>query len=167
MFQSRLSKKIDELSVIARQCVAAVCFERYCEFHRLENPDISAFIDHIWLVGKLDPDHFEEWERGFQMLRASGWGEDLPEDVLKTIPLPIRQEYIKLAGYVIETSAATWYGSDLKGTKKYLLKVIHIVSTYGIKIPDLDLFKVASPQIVSEWGNNPSAEELHAWRYQS
>jgi hypothetical protein len=163
-----LREKIDRLSIIARQCVAAVCFDRYCRFHKLQNSDISAFLDHLWRVGKINsPDEFGEWEEGFQMLRASGWGEPVPEDVLGAIPLALREEYLMLAGFVIETSATTWYGNNLEGTREYLLKVMYIVASYGIELPDLSVFMTASPELHGGWGNNPSPEEFDRWRYNS
>jgi hypothetical protein len=163
-----MSKQSDELSVIARQCIAAVCFERYCEHHDLKHPDIRAFIDHIWRVGAIEsPDQFIEWEQGFQWLSASGWGAPIPQDVLDTIPPATRQEYKKLAEYVIETSATTWYGSNMQGTREYLLKVIRIVSAYGIELPNFGLFKHSSAEFHGGWGNNPSPDLLYAWRYNS
>lgn len=166
MFPSSLSKEIDELSVVARQCIAAICFERYCKFHNIQSPDISEFIEHVWRVGKIEnPEQFVEWERGFQELRASGWGEPLSEDVLKAIPPALHEEYRDLAEYLIETSATTWYGSDMKGTREYLLKVIRIVSAYGIALPDFSLFKSSSRELHGGWGNNPSPDELNTWRY--
>lgn len=87
MFRNKLSKRIDGLSVVARQCIAAVCFERYCVIHNLKHPDIRAFIDHIWGIGAIqNPEQFEAWELGFQGLKASGWGDPLPDDLLEIIP---------------------------------------------------------------------------------
>ena len=168
MLQQSLSNKIDELSVVARQCVAAVCFERYCEFHKLKSPDIDAFIQHIWDITKLEkPEMFVDWEQGFQQLKAVDWGATLTKDFLNQIPTSIRNEYIELTNNVIETSAATWYGSDLNGTKENLMKVIDTVSKYGIALPDLNKFRNSSPQIMGGWGNNPSPDEVYEWRYKS
>lgn len=168
MIRQTLSDSIDELSVVAKQCIAAVCFERYCQFHKLQSPDIDAFIEHIWKITKIEkPGDFGEWEQGFQLLRATNWGEPLSKDFLKLIPSTIRQEYTKLAEYVIETTATTWYGSDLKGTTEYLLKIIDTVSSYGIVLPDFNKFRNSSPQVYSGWGSNPSPDVIYEWRYKS
>ena len=53
----------------------------------------------------------------------------------------IRKEYLELANYVIETSATTWYASDMEGTREYLLRVIRVVTKYGIELPNFDLFR--------------------------
>src|SRR6266446_1417757 len=112
MLENTFGKRIDDLSVVARQCTAALCLERYCVFHNLKHPDIVAVIDHIWGIGAIEnPDQFVEWEQGFQGLKAAGWGDPVPNDLLEIIPPTIRKEYQELANYVIETSATTWYGS--------------------------------------------------------
>ena len=165
---SKQSRQIDQLSVIARQCVAALCFERYCEFRGLKHPDIDAFIDHVWRVATLrNPDEFCEWESGFENLRATDWCEPVAEDFLALIPKEIRSEYFELASDVIETSAMTWYGSDLPATRKYCLKVLRTVSKYPIELPQLDCFRNSSPKWGGGWGKNPTAEELQIWRYDS
>ena len=163
-----LSQSIDQLSVIARQCIATVCFERYCEFHSLRGPDFDTFIEHLWQVAKLTkPDEFVEWEQGFQRLEAAGWGEPLSESFLNALPHALRTEYPHLATYVIETSAMTWYGHDMEGTKEYLMRAIETVLKYGIPIPDLDMFKSSSLKVLDGWGSNPTADELFAWRHAS
>jgi hypothetical protein len=168
MLQQNLSSKIDELSVIARQCIAAICFERYCQFHKLQNPEIDAFIEHVWSITKIDkPEKFVEWEQGFQLLKASDWGKPLAKDILELIPANIQVEYRQLTEDVIEISAATWYGSDLNGTKQHLIKVIEVTSSYGITLPNLNKFRNSSPQINGGWGNIPSPDEINEWRYKS
>lgn len=165
MFRNKLSKRIDGLSVVARQCIAAVCFERYCVIHNLKHPDIRAFIDHIWGIGAIqNPEQFEAWELGFQGLKASGWGDPLPDDLLEIIP-PYERSMRSWPTTSFETSATTWYGSDIKGTREYLIKVIHIVSKYGIELPNFDRFKSSSPELNGGWGSTPPPNELYAWRY--
>ncbi len=163
-----LSQKIDQLSVLARQCIAAVCFERYCKFHGLQGPDFEAFIEHLWRVATLaNPEEFVEWEQGFQRLKVTGWGEPLSETFLEALPPKLRQEYPELVLAVIETSAMTWYGHDMEGTKRYLIRVIEMVAKDGIAIPNLELFKSSSSREGGGWGRNPSADELYRWRYRS
>jgi hypothetical protein len=157
-------KQIDRLSVIGRQCVAVICLERYCKKYNINHPDIDLFINHVWKVTQVGPNNFSEWERGFAVMPITSQGDTYPEDLIKAIPIELFNEFDLLTQYVFETSATTWYGSDIEGTKRYLSKVIDIVSKKGIPIPELNNYINDPVEILGGWGPALNNEHLKAWR---
>jgi hypothetical protein len=91
-----------DLSVVARQCIAAICLERFCARYGIRHPAINAFIEHLWSVASVTSEAFTEWEQGFQSLVASTWAGDLPTEVITAIPASARADYEQLADAAIE-----------------------------------------------------------------
>ena len=155
-----------ELSVIARQCVAAICLRRFCERYGIVHDHIDAFVEHLWGVAVVKPESFEVWELGFQTLPAAGWGEPLPPELLEIIPPTVRADYERLANAVIECSAATWYAGDIPATLCAFEDVASVMRAHGIPLPRLEPFQSSSPAVFDGWGSRPSPGELAAWRVQ-
>jgi hypothetical protein len=152
---------ISRLSVIGRQCIAAVCVERFCRHHEILSAEIRDFVEHLWGIATVDEDSFAEWEGRFQALPASTWGGDL-----ELIPLPLRADYASLAEGAIECSAATWYGSDIPGTLAAFESVLHVMHVHDLPVPDFTPFLCSSPAVLHGWGNRPTPEQLQLWRAQ-
>ena len=55
---------IDSFSVVARQCVAVTCLERFCQQFQIEHPALFALVDHLWKVAQVEPANFVAWESG-------------------------------------------------------------------------------------------------------
>ena len=77
---------IDTLSVIARQCIAVTCLQRFCRRFDIHHPALSAFAGHVWEVAQVEPGDFAAWERGFASLAVTGMGDPWPEEVRMAIP---------------------------------------------------------------------------------
>ncbi len=144
--------------------MAVICLERFCQKHGLVHPAITQFIDQIWKVTQVDPDTFSDWERGFSLMPITGQGDPYPADLIQAIPEHLAKEFDQFTQFVFETSATTWYGSDIEGTKKYLLKVLKIASKHGIPIPDLTYYKNPPIEQRGHWGAKLTDEQLQRWR---
>ena len=163
MQQPNLSEKIDSISVVGRQCVAVICLERFCRKYGLAHPAITKFIDHVWKVTQVDRETFEEWEEGFRLMPITGQGEPFPKDLVEAMPKELLSEFDRLTQSVFETSATTWYCSNIEDTKNYLLKVLDVASAHNIPIPDLG-FYVNPPIGHDGWGATLTDEQLQQWR---
>lgn len=164
MIIHKLSNDIEQISVVGRQCVAAICFERFCKKYRILHPAIDLFIDHIWKVTQVNPENFVDWEQGFQTMPITGQGEPYPTDLVEAVPKILWNDFDELTQFVFETSATTWYGSDLEGTKTFLLKAIAIAIRHEIELPDLS-FYVNSPIVHhGNWGQPLTNEQVEEWR---
>ena len=161
------STELKQLSIVARQCVAAVCLERYCRHHRLDIPQVNALLAHIWGITTIkNPDEFVAWERGFGDLAITGLGDPIPLEVLETIPTSLHSEFDQLVCNTVETSAITWYGSDPEDRSlEYLLSVIRTLNSYRIALPDFSKFRSSDPTWHGGWGTKPTADQAHEWRY--
>ena len=162
--QPNLSEKIDRLSVVGRQCVAVICLERFCRKYRLTHPAITKFIEHVWKVTQVDPETFGEWAEGFSLMPITGQGDPYPKDLVETIPKELLNEFDRLTQFVFETSATTWYCSDIEGTKNYLLKVLDVASDHNIPIPDLGCYMNPPIEHHGCWGTALTNEQLQHWR---
>ncbi len=77
---------IDALSVIARQCLAVTCLQRFCRRFDIHHPALSAFAVHVWNVAQVGPGDFAAWERGFACLAVTGMGDPWPDEVRAALP---------------------------------------------------------------------------------
>lgn len=155
---------IDELSVVGRQCVAVICLERFCREYQLDHPAIAEFVDHVWKVAQVDPGSWTEWERGFHSIPLTGQGATYPGTLVEAIPEDLRDDFFLLTQSVFWTSAETWYGYDLEGTKSHLLQVLKISSRHNIAIPDLRFYINPPVEHHDHWGPPLSDEQLREWR---
>lgn len=155
-----------ELSVIARQCVAAICLRRFCDRYGIRHPGVDAFVEHLWGVATVTPEMFTAWEQNFQNLPASTWGGPLPPEVLAVIPLAVRADYERLANAAIECSAATWYTGDIDATLRAFEAVAAVMHIHGVPLPYLEPFRSSSPRALDGWGSQPSPAELREWHAQ-
>ena len=155
---------IDALSVVARQCVAVTCLERFCRHFKIQHPALIAFMEHVWKVAQVDREIFVEWESGFASLPISGHGDDWPLEIRKAIPQTVLLPLIALVEHVVETSAVTWYGDDLPATKRQLENVLEICRAHGVIAPELIKYTQLQPDIRGGWGPPLTNQELAAWR---
>jgi len=93
----------------------------------------------------------------------TGQGDPLPKDLVEAIPIELLNEFDRLTQFVFETSAITWYSSNIEGTKIELLKVLQVASEHNIPIPDLGFYM--NPPIEHDgWGATLTDEQLQQWR---
>ena len=165
MIQPQYVEDLKSLCVVARQCIAVTCFERYCRFHGLAHPAIDQFIEHEWRIASLhDPSEFVAWEQAFQDMPITGQGDPSPESLVAVIPFALRREFDTLILHVFETSGTTWYGQDLEGTLEHLVEVLKIIDSYHIALPDLEIFREHPGHIHAGWGRPLSDTEVKRWR---
>ncbi|QEI05674.1 hypothetical protein FXN63_07335 [Pigmentiphaga aceris] len=155
---------INTLSVVAKQCVAVTCLERFCRQFQIEHPALFALVEHIWKVAQVEPANFVAWESGFASLPISGLGDDWPQEVQDAIPQKVLQPLNKLVDHVVETSAVTWYGNDLPATTRQLQNVLEICKVHGVTTPELRQYIQLQPEIHGGWGPPLTDQELAAWR---
>lgn len=122
------------------------------------------FIEHVWKVTQVTPDTFGEWEQGFHSMPITGQGDTYPVDLAQAIPKELLNDFDQLTQFVFETSATTWYGSDIESTKNFLLKVLDITSKHNIPIPDLSFYKNPPIEHHGYWGPTVNDEQLQQWR---
>lgn len=155
---------IDTLSVIARQCVAVTCLERFCLRYQITHPALSALIEHVWQVTQVEPGTFGPWEQGFASLPISGFENDWPEDICHKLPNEFLSTLKELVEHVVETSATTWYGDDLPATKRQLEIVLEICKKHGVPVPELQRYAQLQARIHGGWGPPLNSQELATWR---
>lgn len=155
---------IDDLSVVARQCIAVTCLQRFCQRYQITHPALTQFIDHVWKVGQANGDSFVAWDEGFSTLPITGLGDEWPETVRAAIPADICDTLVELVEQVLETSASTWYGGDLPATKRHLEIVLNICKQHGVAQPDFRQYTQAQAQLRGGWGPVLTDEETSAWR---
>jgi hypothetical protein len=153
-----------KLSVIARQCIAAICVHRFCTHYGIRHLAIDAFVEHLWGVATVTPETFTAWEQGFQVLPASTWSEPLATGLLAAIPDQLVVHYSRLANAAIECSAGTWYASDIPATLDAFATVSELMREHGLSLPRFETFVDSSPEVGQGWGSHPTPEQLRAWR---
>ena len=154
---------IPQLSVIGRQCIAAICVERFCRSHGIATPLVTDFVEHLWAIATVDEDSFVEWEQRFQKLPASTWADDSAA-LHAAIPASLLEDYATLADAAVECSAATWYGSDIPATIAAFDTVLRVMHEHKIALPNFELFRSSSPALIHGWGNKPTADQLRLWK---
>lgn len=158
------SLPIDALSVIARQCIAATCLQRFCRRHDIHHPDLSTFIEHVWKVAQVRHEDFAAWERGFASLAITGMGDPWPDEVRQAIPGQLLATLVELVQHVLETSACTWYGDDLPASRRQLDAVLRICGQHDVAVPALDGYLQHDAPLRDGWGPPLTEEELSAWK---
>jgi hypothetical protein len=156
--------QIDVLSVVARQCIAVTCLERFCKRYDIAHPAISMFVEHVWKVAQIRAETFPSWERTFSHLPVTGLGDKWPKDVCTAIPECVLGVLPELVEHVLETSACTWYGDDLLATKRQLEIVLKICQKHGVLIPDFENYTQQQAQLHGGWGPSLTDQEVRDWR---
>jgi len=161
--KSDILKKVSELSINERQCVAIICFERYCRKNMIVHKDIEVFIEHVWKVVQIEK-NFCEWAEKFGQLAITGQGDPFPEDLIKAIPHDLLYEFNLLVECVYETSATCWYAAESEDSSKMLIKIFEIMSKHCIPIPDISFYRDSSKKSPDGWSPAVSQEKLNIWR---
>lgn len=158
------SLPIDALSVIARQCIAASCMQRFCRRHGIGHPALSAFTEHVWKVAQLGPGDFAAWQQGFAFLPITGLGDPWPDDACQAVPAHLRDTLMQLVQHVLETSASTWYGDDLPASRRQLEAVLRICGQHGVAVPELEQYGQYDASLRAGWGPPLTDAEVIAWK---
>ena len=155
---------IDTLSVIARQCMALTCLQRFCRRHAVQHPALSAFAGHVWELPQVGPGDFAAWERGFAALAVTGLGDPWPEDVRAAVPGHLLGALEALVGHVLETSACTWHGDDLAASRRQLEAVFDICVRHAVAVPQREHYVQHDAALRGGWGPALTDEEVRAWQ---
>jgi hypothetical protein len=155
---------IDTLSVIARQCLAVTCLQRFCRRFDMDHPALSAFAAHVWKVAQVGPEDFAAWERGFASLAVTGMGDPWPEDVRAALLGPLLGTLEELVQHVLETSACTWHGDDLAASRRQLEAVLDICARHDVAVPQLGHYAQHDAALRGGWGPALTDEEVRAWQ---
>ena len=155
---------IDTLSVIARQCIAVTCLQRFCRRFDIDHPALSAFAAHVWKVAQVGPGDFADWERGFASLAVSGMGDPWPEDVRAALRGHLPGMLEALVQHVLETSACTWHGDDLPASRRQLEAVLAICVRHDVAVPQLAHYAQPEAALRGGWGPVLTDEEVRAWQ---
>ena len=119
-------KELMEFSINERQCIAIVCFERYCKHHKIKHPEINKFIEHIWEISEIN-DNFFDWTNEFTNISINGQGDPFPETLIEVIPEKIFNEFNGLCVNVYETSASCWFGAESDESGKMILNILIVI----------------------------------------
>ncbi|WP_215408849.1 hypothetical protein [Janthinobacterium sp. JC611] len=155
---------IDTLSVIARQCIAVTCLQRFCRRFHIRHPALSAFTEHVWQVAQLGPGDFAAWERGFASLAVTGMGDPWPDDLRVAIPGHLLGALEELVGHVLETSACTWHGDDLPASRQQLEAVLAICARHAVEVPPFAHYVQPDAALRGGWGAVLTDDEVRAWQ---
>ena len=155
---------MDALSLIARQCIAVTCLQRFCWRFDMDHPALSAFAAHVWKVAQLAPGEFAAWERGFASLAVTGMGDPWPDEVSMAMPGHLRGTLEELVQHVLETSACTWHGDDLAASRRQLEAVFAICVRHDVAVPQLAHYAQPDAALRGGWGPALTDEEVKAWQ---
>ena len=155
---------IDALSVIARQCLAVTCLQRFCRRFDIRHPALSAFAVHVWNVAQVGPGDFAAWERGFASLAVTGMGDPWPDEVRMAMPGHLLGTLEALVQHVLETSACTWHGDDLPASRWQLEAVFAICIRHDVAVPQLEHYVQHDAALRGGWGPVPTDAEVRAWQ---
>lgn len=155
---------MDALSLIARQCIAVTCLQRFCWRFDMDHPALSAFAAHVWKVAQLAPGEFAAWERGFASLAVTGMGDPWPDEVSMAMPGHLRGTLEELVQHVLETSACTWHGDDLAASRRQLEAVFAICVRHDVAVPQLAHYAQPDAALRGGWGPALTDEEVRAWQ---
>lgn len=155
---------IDTLSVIARQCIAVTCLQRFCRRFDIDHPALSAFAAHVWKVAQVAPGDFAAWERGFASLAITGMGDPWPDEVRLAMPGHLPGTLEELVQHVLETSACTWHGDDLAASRRQLEAVFDICVRHDVAVPPLVHYAQPEAARRGGWGATFTDEEVRAWQ---
>ena len=155
---------IDTLSVIARQCIAVTCLQRFCLRFDIHHPALGAFAEHMWQVTQVGPGDFAVWERGFASLAVTGMGDPWPDDIRMAIPGHLLGALEQLVGHVLETSGCTWYGDDLPASRRQLEAVLGICARHDVAVPQLAHYAQHDAALRGGWGPMLTDEEVRVWK---
>lgn len=155
---------IDTLSVIARQCLAVTCLQRFCRRLDMDHPALSAFTAHVWKAAQLGPGDFAAWERGFASLAVTGMGDPWPDEVRMAMPGHLLGTLEALVQHVLETSACTWHGDDLAASRRQLQAVFDICARHDVAVPQLEHYVQHDAALRGGWGPALTDEEVRAWQ---
>jgi hypothetical protein len=148
--------------------VALHLFSAYCRCRRLDHPEISKYIEHMWgfMALRDDVEGFEKWEFGRPDLVDAGLGYDLPtglEAHLAAHGVP-ESEFRSALMYATEVLySSLWGAADDKGSLRYIETLASIALAAGATWPDLSAFAY-SRWVDGAWGGRLSAEQLARWR---
>ena len=155
---------IDALSVIARQCMAVTCLQRFCQRFDIQHPALSAFTVHVWKVAQVGPGDFAAWERGFASLAVTGMGDPWPDEVRMAMPGHLLGALEQFVQHVLETSACTWHGDDLAASRRQLEAVFAICIRLDVAVPQLEHYVQHDAALRSGWGPVLTDAEVRAWQ---
>lgn len=155
---------IDALSVIARQCIAVTCLQRFCRRFDIQHPALSAFAVHVWKVAQVGPGDFAAWERGFASLPVTGMGDPWPDEVRAALPGHLLGTLEELVQHVLETSACSWYGDDLPTSRRQLEAVLAICGRHAVAVPQLEHYVQHDAALRGGWGPVLTDGEVRAWQ---
>ena len=155
---------IDTLSVIARQCIAVTCLQRFCQRFDIHHPALSAFAGHMWKLAQVGPGDFAAWERGFAALSVTGMGDPWPEEVRMSVPGHLLGALDELVGHVLETSACTWYGADRPASRRQLQAVFDICVRHDVAAPPLEYYAQHDAAQRDGWGPILTDGEVRRWQ---
>ncbi|PKB21229.1 hypothetical protein [Janthinobacterium sp. 64] len=155
---------IDALSVIARQCMAVTCLQRFCQRFDIQHPALSAFTVHVWKVAQVGPGDFAAWESGFASLPVTGMGDPWPDEVRMAMPGHLLGALEQLVQHVLETSACTWHGDDLPASRRQLEAVFAICIRHDVAAPQLEHYVQHDAALRGGWGPVLTDAEVRAWQ---
>lgn len=159
-----IRQTVDSLSAIERPAAALVCLERFAQHFGIEQPALTAFIEHLWGVVHVTPETWVAWAGAFDDMVMLKSVEEYPPALAGSIPAAVRRDLSVLTRAVFETTAATWYCSNPEGTRDALLEVVEMLRKHDIAVPDLTLFRLSPGNCGDAWGPRPSDGVIASWK---
>jgi len=150
------------LSINERQCIAIICFQRFCKKYNITHSSIDAFVEHVWKVAQIK--NFYEWSERFSELDITGQGDPYSDGLIAVIPENLLEDFDKLTQYVYETGATCWYSGENNNSNKMLINIFELLSKHQIPIPDIDTYKSNLKKDKDGWIPAISNEMLNKWK---
>lgn len=133
--------RIRKLLIIGKQCIAVICFERFCKKYEIKHWGIDEFVNQVWeitRIGAKDFD-FEKYAHGFVEMPITGQGDLYPDDLITVIPENVMDDFNIFIQSIYEISAINWYCRyDHESTTRMFLEVLDVAKKHKIKIPSFN-----------------------------
>lgn len=162
---SNIEQELSKLSINERQCIAVICFERFCKKYNITHKEITIFIEHIWKVSDIQgKEKLVDWMEEFSQLSITGLGDKIPDDIMNVISEDLKADFCLLTYLVVDTSAGSWYAAESPNSTKMVLRIFDILKKHNITVPEVSNYNTGTTKSVDGWILKIKDEKIKKWR---
>lgn len=165
-----------QLSLTARQAVALLCLDRYCDKFGLHHPAITAYLDDLWEYPLVDQSRWSQWynnhpalvetatqfDMGYE-LEEINWPNGFVEFLRSHGKEPDR--FLLLIGSITEIVFGSFYSAVVEQDSwERLCQALKITEAAGIVTPPASAFQASLVGDDHGWGKRITKEQRDSWR---
>ncbi|MCV4284822.1 hypothetical protein [Pseudomonas capsici] len=135
MISSDFFQRLSKLSASDLQIYASKCLQAYCNAKQIKHPSIDELLVH--LESRPENNGLNEWEGRGALLALNGRGDEIPKDLIQSIPPQIIEEFSYIVDCTVEVGIVDMYGAATELPFEFLRKIILILSQNKVNLPKL------------------------------